>query len=138
MDIGEGGVEWERFTPLKEYPDITCEIKRLDLLENIEFKESHETSKGKIGLTFDSPAAREVFKKYVRNIEGLTAGKRKLEQPSDIFSPKTPPHDLIHILLIATAVKWWDINMVSHEEEVGLEVPSVSSGSRAAKKDEAK
>ncbi len=126
---------WHEVKPfdIEEFAEVTCKIKRLSFIEMIDWKNAHtDPDDGKIKITFDSPEGREVFKTYVKNIKNLECAGRTIKQPIDLWSDNMPPDDGAHIFMIACACKWWEMNMVSEEESLDLNEPSVSTGSEAA------
>ena len=133
MDIDVGKVGWERVAPLEDHPDLTCEIKRLSAVEMMDFLESGTTKDGKFEL--DSKLRKEIFSKYVRNIEGMTLGGKPVTDPSQLLGPKVPPADGIITFITGSVLKFTEMSFVSEEERKNSDKPSNTSGDRAAKKD---
>ena len=123
---------WVEVKPLEEFPELTCEIKRLSFTEMLDFKDEHSDDEGTVKLRFGSKEGRGVFKAFVQNIKNLECAGRKIKQPWDLFSDNMPPDDGAHHFLIMCVKAWWDMNMVSEDESLDLNEPSVSIGSEAA------
>ena len=134
MEIKKWALGWNEVKPLEEmFIDVTCKIKRLPHMENVEWKAAHtDESDDHIKLKYDSQEGREVFKSYVKNIKNLECAGRIIKQPDDLWSDNMPPDDGAHIFMIACIDKWWKMNFVSEEERKNCSEPSTSTGSKAA------
>jgi hypothetical protein len=132
MDIKVGPTGWERVTPLEEFPELTVEIRRLSLVEYLDFNEEHTDDNGKLAITFSGKNGREVFKQYCQNIEGLSVGDRPIKQPVDLLSDNTPPDGGAVVFIAACVSRFWDMNIASEEEIKNSDLPSVPVMDEAA------
>ncbi len=135
MNIDVGKVGWERVAPLENHPELTCEVKRLSAFEMIDFYESCSTKDGKLELT--GKLRREIFAKYIRNIEGMTLGGEPVTDPAQLLGPTVPSSNSIVTFIMGAVGKFIAMAFVSEEERKNSDKPSSTSGSRAAKKDKA-
>lgn len=128
MQIGSYKVGWEKVTPLEEFPEVTCEIRRLSLAEKMDFLDtiSHiEQDK----FTFGGKDGREMFRKYVRNIEGIEWAGRKITRPDELLDPDMPPDDGIIRFITSCVAEFWVMQFPQEEEIKKSEPLSENEGS---------
>ncbi len=93
MDLTSKIPGWEKFDPIE---GIEVEIKRLtfdeslDLNAQLETRETKEDGKTVVEIVLPPPAAKECFKNYVRNIEGLKVNGKKIKVPEKLLAANVP------------------------------------------------
>lgn len=132
-----GAAGWERITPLDEYPELSCEIKRFSLVERMEFSDQFTDDDGMIRLKFGDAEGREVFNKYTRKIVGLEFNGKEINQPDQLLGPDMPFDEGVQNFIIMTVSKIWDMNFANEEEIKNSETPSSLTGNEAASQPEA-
>lgn len=122
-----GKAGWERTTPIEEHPELTCEIKRLSLVEKMELTERLTEDSGNISVRFGGKQGRDIFTEHVRKISGLEYDGKELSH-SDILSDNMPADDGVMDFLIQCVGRFWDMNFITNEERSDLSTPSDTNG----------
>jgi hypothetical protein len=131
MDIKVGPTGWERVTPLEDSPELTVEVKRLSLEEKMDFLDTITAGSEEM-FRFGGKQGREIFKKYIRNIQGLEYNGKPITNPENLFSDNIPADDGVIHFVTSCVGAFWGLQFTSEDEVRDLEVPSDPQGVEAA------
>jgi len=128
MDLTGKKPGWEKYDPIE---GIELEIKRLSQEEALDLNamlESREVTskngKAEIEIILPPSEAKECFKKYIRNIEGLKINGKKVKSPDKLFAEDMPNFPEIQVLYGMCIKRFFAINVMQEDETKNLNGPS--------------
>jgi len=132
MDLKTDAPGWVKFNPVD---DVNVEIRRLSLEESLDLnavlESKEETVNGKVELMIILPPdkAKDCFKKYVRNIEGLKVNGIDIKSPAEILDPSMSNLPELQVLYGMCIKKFFGMNVMQEDETKNLNGPSEKNGS---------
>ena len=151
MKISTKPPGWAHVVPVDHNPDVSCEIKIFNIDEGFEFdgdvrigrllrraevvvpvdeKDESKGTQAKVSTVWNyySPLARDYFKKFVRNIEGLVINGVEIKTTAELFDPSVGHSPDITLFLIRTLQELFEHNTPSEDEGKNSGAPSGDSG----------
>jgi len=116
MDISVKEPGWEPF----EWEDIKVKIKILTSDEGLDLR-NDLTILDSISV-FD-PKVKGYFKKYAKDIEGLSINGQKVDQPENLLDPSIGRSTEIERFYIAVIEQFFVLNTVSEDERKNSDSP---------------
>ena len=120
MDLTSKAPGWEKYEPVE---GVELEIKRLNFDESLDLnakletkEEINEKDETEIIIVLPPPAAKECFKKYVRNIEGLKINGKKIKVPEKLLRPEIAGFPELQVLYGMCIKRFFAMNIMQEDE----------------------